>query len=230
MKISVIVRDERFLDQCLENLISRTSPDYIVEVGSYDGSTLRRFSEASPYSKPVGFEANPKNFFNLCVGKNIQHMAVSNAVGKIRFYQQIPEDSNARQTGRILEKTGSIFKISGVNKFNEYIVPCTTLDQFFEYEIDRKRTFVLIIDAEGATKQILEGAQRLLKTTIAIKVELECVEFFEGQSLEEESFALLKDKLLVGEQLTKLENGEKMKQTNYYFVSDFQKSRQFKTY
>ena len=219
---------ETKLDNCLSLLISRTFPDYIIEIGSFDGSSLREFGKSSPYSKRIGFEANPKNFFNLCLGKDIQYMAISNVTGTIKFYEQLPDQNVYSSPGRMLNKTGSIFKIAGVDKYVEYVVPCTTLDDFFKTEIDSGKTFVLIIDAEGAAKKILEGGRKFLRNTIAIKVELESQEVFLNQDLETDSFNLLRNHLLVGEQLTT--NIKLTKQKNYYFVSDIKYTVAFAGY
>lgn len=216
-RINTIKKFETDLDRHLSLMISRTAPDYIVEVGAFDGSALAKFGENSPYSKRVGFEANPKNFFDLCLGKDVHYMAVSNKSGTVDFYEQLP-DPTKKSSARMLNKTGSIFKIVGAKEFAEYTVPCTTLDDFFKLEIERGKTFVLIVDAEGATKEILEGAKNFLKNTTAIKIELEKEEIFQNQSLENSSLNLLRNMILVGEQISS--DNRKVRQMNYYFVSD----------
>jgi FkbM family methyltransferase len=229
IKPYVVKSSEPILDSCLSHLISRTAPDYIVEIGAFDGSALREFGKISPYSKRVGFEANPTNFFNLCLGKDVQYMAVSNVTGTIKFYEQLP-DQNVRSSspGRMLKKIGSIFKYAGAKNFIEYTVPCTTLDDFFKTEIESGKTFVLIIDAEGTTKEILEGGRNFLKNVTCIKIEVEKEEIFENQSLEHSCFNLLRNMILIGEQI--VAGKEKLKQTNYYFISDIKYSSAFSGY
>lgn len=224
----MIKNTELKLDQHLSLLISRTAPDYIVEIGCFDGSALAAFGKNSPYSKRVGFEANPSNFFNLCLGKDVQYMAVSNKTGMIKFYEQLPDPKVYSSPGRMLKKTGSTFKITGVDKYVEYTVPCTTLDDFFRIEIDNGKTFVLIVDAEGATKEILEGATDFLKNIIALKIEVESEEYFQGQSLENSCLSLLKDMMLIGQQISS--DNRKVIQKNYYFVSNIKYSSAFSAY
>jgi FkbM family methyltransferase len=225
IRIKKIIADETKLDHHLAILISRTSPDYIVEIGCYDGFTLMNLGKYSPYSKLIGFEANPTNFFKLCLGKNIQNMAMSNKVGKINFYEPISDGSHP---SRIYKKKGSIFKVCEVDEHIEYEVSCTTLDTFFKSEIEAGKTFVLIVDAEGATKEILEGGKNFLKNTICLKIEVEKEEVFLGQSLENSCLEKLKDKILVGEQVSI--DKKVLKQTNYYFVSDIKYASQFIVY
>lgn len=226
--MSAIKNSEVVLDRCLSLLISRTAPDYIVEIGCFDGSALAAFGKNSPYSKRVGFEANPSNFFNLCLGKDIQYMAVSNQTGTIKFYEQLPDPKVRSSPGRMLKKTGSTFKILGVDKYIEYTVPCTTLDDFFRIEIENGKTFVLIVDAEGSTKEILEGGKDFLKNTIALKIEVETEEYFEGQSLENSCLSILRDMVLIGNQVSS--EKRKVIQKNYYFISDIKYSSAFGAY
>lgn len=225
--MKVLKAAENILDQQLSLLISRTAPDYIVEIGCFDGSALAKFGKNSPYSKKVGFESNPTNFFNLCLGKDVQFMAVSNKVGVVKFYEQLPDPNVYSSPGRDLKKTGSIFKVAGSTEFVEYTVPCTTLDDFFKTEIDKGKTFVLIVDAEGATKEILEGGRRFLKNVIAIKIEVESEEVFVNQSLENYSLKLLNNMILVGDQDTKVKI---VKQKNYYFASSEKYAVAFSSY
>ena len=223
----IIRENEIELDRKLSLLISRAAPDYIVEIGSFDGSALLNFGKSSPYSKRIGFEANPTNFFNLCLGKDIQYMAVSNKTGTVKFYEQLPDSKVKSSRGRNLKKTGSIFKVVGPTEFAEYTVPCTTLDDFFKIEIENNKTFVLIIDAEGAAKEILEGGKNFLKNTIGLKIELESEIVFIDQALEKSSLNLLKNMILIGDQDS---GGQKVKQKNYYFVSNESHAVSFMTY
>lgn len=190
MPVIVLESFEATLDMKLQKLIALRMPDYIVEVGSFNGEALRQFGLASPYTKTIGFEANPRNFFRFCVGKNIQNMAVSNKSGISFFYDSIKPGE---------DKTGSIFKkISETEDERRKItVATTTLDNFFKIEISRNKSFILIIDAEGAAYEILEGAQRFLKNTIALKVEVETTEFWHGQKLADDVVKFLENFTLV---------------------------------
>jgi FkbM family methyltransferase len=223
----VLKHNEYTLDRNLGIFISRTAPDYIVEVGCYDGQALKAFGENSPYSKLVGFEANPTNFFRSCLGKNIQNLAVSNKIGTIKFHEPHHDE---RSPSRVSKKRGGIFKIKDTESYTEYEVLCTTLDFFFQHEIENNKTFVLIVDAEGATREILEGARKFLKNTIALKIEVEREEIFRGQKLENSCLDLLRDKILIGEQILTNTSEKKLRQTNYYFVSDVKNIMEFSGY
>lgn len=227
MRTRVLKNNEGILDGYLNKFISRTAPDYIVEVGCYDGQALKTFGENSPSSRLVGFEANPTNFFRLSVGKNIQNIAVSNKIGTVKFYE--PEH-DANHPARIAKKRGSIFKVKDAKSYTEYEVLCTTLDSFFQYEIENNKTFVLIIDAEGASREVLEGARKFLKNTTALKIEVEREEIFLNQKLEKSCLELLHDKILVAEQIFKSPLEQKIKQTNYYFVSEIEYIMEFLGY
>lgn len=203
------------LDIRLEKFISRTCPDYIIEVGCYDGDRLNRFGSHSPYSRLVGFEANPTNFFNLCLGKNIQHLAICDRIGSTILYESTLNANNVRMNVRN-KKTSSIHKRLDSQEFIEYVVPCNTLDNYFKLEIERDKKFVLLIDAEGATADILKGAKNFLKNTIALKIEAEYKEIWKDQKLIDEYPGLLENMFLLGKQEFKGNNA----QTNLYYIGN----------
>lgn len=206
----VYVEKERSLDSRLQKVIAKRTPDYIVEVGSFDGEVLRQFGLASPYSKTIGFEANPKNFFRYCAGKNIQNMAVSDRKGQISFF-------HSKIPGR--SKSGSILKKQEESdeELQEFSIVSTTLDDFFKIEIERKRTFILIIDAEGTSWQVLRGARQFLKNTIALKIEAESKEHWQGQMLYDSLGDFLENFNLVG--INASANKVSDFQKNYYYIT-----------
>lgn len=202
---------ERSLDSRLQKLISRRTPDYIVEVGSFDGEVLRQFSLSSPYSRAIGFEANPKNFFRYCLGKNIQNIAISNKKGFMKFYV----NKNPRQL-----RSGSIFirENDTEDQYDTYNVLTTTLDDFFKLEIERNKSFVLIIDAEGAAWEVLAGARQLLKKTLALKVEAEEESCWQNQKMIVSVNEFLDNFVLKGINLP-VKNKASNVQKNYYYIN-----------
>lgn len=214
---------ERILNNKLGLLISSITPDYIVEVGCYDGEFLKRLNSFSPYSIPVGFEANPNNFFPKCLGKNIQHMAISDNIGTTTIYgpKNVPGKGELR-----LPKSSSMMTYVNVKEYDRYVVNCNTLDSFFEIPIRQGKTFVLLIDVEGASYQVLSGADKFLNNTLAIKVEVETQETWKGQKLEKDVHDLLKNRFTLAGSGRKDLKTMSTQHENYY-VRDMSKMEYF---
>lgn len=220
MKIQTrpICANEIKLDRhfCITN--SFLAPDYIVEVGSFDGETLKKYGSYSPYSKLIGFECNPHNYFRSCLGKPVTFMAVSNHSGVVDI--TVPTKRNrASNSKAYLARTAGIDKSIDVVEFEKHQVPCTTLDDFFSIPISQNKTFSLIIDAEGETWNILSGAKKLLEHTVSLKFESETRRWFENSKLYEDIEPLVSNFYLCGH--NRLPNmSDKHFQFNYYYVKD----------
>lgn len=178
-----IINTEGILDKQLGLTISCFTPDYIVEVGTFDGEGVKKFGNYSPRSGLVAFEGNPYNYFKFCIGKPVHNLIVSDVMGVVTINQP----TKRTDVANFIETTGlrssSIKKVYHATEFKKHKVISTTLDNFFAIPISQGATFVLILDVEGAAWEVLKGAEQFLKNTIAVKAEVERIENFHGQKL-----------------------------------------------
>lgn len=187
-------RSEGTLDKQLGLTLSFFRPDYIVEVGTFDGEGIKKFGNYSPRSGLVAFEANPNNFFDYCIGKPVHNLLISDTVGLKEIYEpadrlNVKSHSLARN-----RRVTSMNKVVGGVDFTTYTVLSTTLDTFFDVPISQGCTFALIMDVEGAAWEVLSGAKKFLENTLIIKAELEVSECFHDQKLLPDVEQLLTDK------------------------------------
>ena len=211
----LIQRSEAAINEAIRSTLSYMRPDFIVEVGSFDGETLRHYVESSPSSRGIGFEGNPNNFFKYCAGKPIHNLIVSNTVGLKTFYEPI-ERGRGKTVDWSRSRVSSIMEVSDALLSKQYNVLSTTLDTFFETQINERKTFALIIDAEGSAYNVLDGADKFLDRTILIKAEVEDVACWEGQHLAQDVRNLLVDRF------TEVANNKldpKQKQHNVVYIN-----------
>lgn len=188
---------EQNLDRRFGLTNSFLAPDYIVEVGSFDGESLKRQGSYSPYSKLIGFECNPINYFRSCIGKPVNFLAISDYTGTAEIFMPVLSKDKNRKNIRQYRTSGTKPLIDGT-EFQTFTVPCTTLDSFFKVPLSQNKTFSLIIDAEGTTWEILKGAERLLKNTLSIKLECETEQRWVDQKLYSDVQLLLTKFVLKG--------------------------------
>ena len=176
------------------SMVRALRPEVVLEVGAHEGRfsiSAKRVLKDTPV---VAFEANPdvwqKHRARLeKEGVTYRNLAVADQPGKIRFKVPIVRGQQALTTGSLLDFTAS--------------------DEFVEHEVEAVRlddqgfgTNVLWIDVEGATRQVLAGAERVVASCMAAFIEVEEDERWPGQMVaaevldyfEERGFvALLRD-------------------------------------
>ena len=152
-----------------------------MEIGAHEAafslSVRQKYSHAHIYA----FEANPHVYKKYCAqfapesGLNIHYknMAAGNYDGMVDFL--LAEEIDGVE--ELLESSRNSFlpRIGTGHSYRSIAVPVTRLAAFAEKESLSGETFCLWIDAEGASRQVLEGAEALLPrvTSMLIEVELE---------------------------------------------------------
>jgi len=212
----MIYNREPVLDKLFGLTNSMLVPDFIVEVGSFDGESLKTYGTFSPYSRLIGFECNPINYFKRCLGKPVNYMTITNHTGSTEIYRPVSRiDDAGREHTRGNDRVSGIHMVDNATMFETYTTPCSTLDDYFEVPLSQGKTFSLIVDAEGAAYEILQGAQKFLQNVVSMKLELETVSCWEGQKLEAEVLPLVPEKFVkIAE--TRY-TGKPQKQNNSYF-------------
>lgn len=162
-------------------------PDVSVEVGAFKAEFSTQMRQIFPLKECFAFEANKSNYEDnkqnvLSYGVDYINLAITDYVGEVEFLVQegfLHGASYAKDPGN-----NSILKRSDENMYySSYAVGCTKLDAFFEDSISKRNTFCLWIDAEGASKQVLTGAERLLNNVQSIFIEVEHQKFWKDQWL-----------------------------------------------
>lgn len=142
----------------------KLQPTMSIEIGSYDGDFSKKMVA---HKIPVyAFEASPYVYEKFKYRmKDIHYInkAVTNYEGSATFY--IDGLFNPANIGH------NSIKANRWNLEKQIDVPCTSLDSYFAHINNEK--IALWIDCEGANKEVLEGASRILSMTDSILIEVE---------------------------------------------------------
>jgi FkbM family methyltransferase len=162
-------------------LVRALKPDLFVEVGAKDARTSVRARRYLPDARVVAFEPNPHNF---------RRFDGEERLGGIEFLPYAIADRNGPITfnvitglnGEAMPVTtgqGSIHRRSDPTAVLEPVtVQAVTLDSFFAD--DAYGSAALWIDVEGAQREVLVGAERVLAKTTCIIIELEDRPLWQG--------------------------------------------------
>lgn len=149
--------DTKYLFRCesekkevYENILCLNDEEYIVDLGAYDGDTIREFTEYTngKYEKITAFEPDEKNFKKLTAKtefmKNITRYNLGAWDKEETLYFAKKGGRNSRKSDSLTEKSVPV-------KFN-------SVDN-----IVKDKVTVLKMDIEGAEKKALEGAKNTIK-------------------------------------------------------------------
>ncbi|SDP53402.1 methyltransferase, FkbM family [Pedococcus dokdonensis] len=172
-------------------------PDLFIEAGAKDAGISRRARTFLPQARVVAFEANPfthRRFGamhdNAAVGVEYLHLALSETAGTVQFNLLAEADGTPAADGN-----GSLLRHEAPpNGFVEVNVEAVTLDGFFG---DSFTQCALWIDVEGASKQVLSGAESVLDRASVLIIELEDRAFWGQEWLRPEIYSYLYDRGLV---------------------------------
>lgn len=174
-----------FLDDLLFNdfleIQRKLKPALSIEVGAYDAQFSRYMVAVTP--EIYAFEANPLVYarYKDMPRVNYQNLAISDVSGFVDF--EIQTDAGE------LASNNSIMNRND-NTPKRYVkVPSRTLNELFA---GRKR-IALWIDCEGASQQVLTGADKVLPNVDSIFIEVERQEFWKNQWLEDDVRSYLND-------------------------------------
>jgi FkbM family methyltransferase len=159
-------------------------PDLFVEVGAYDAITSIHMRSILPAARIVAFEANPSNHKHFSESPDYDYAsemveyvasAVSDVVGQKTFKMMGRNDLGLSKKSSLLNRTDAS------RKYEDVEVPCTTLDSYFSDS--HHKTSSLWIDVEGASREVLKGASRVLDTAQSVLIEVEDIQYWQGQWL-----------------------------------------------
>ena len=170
-----------------DNFIVMLQPSIVCDIGAMDRTESLRFSKLNKSLKVHAFEANPTNYkqyfgpnTSLAATPNIvcEHLAITNFDGSTKF--NILNVDNTSEDWR--RGASSMMQRNEVLNHTVVEVPCKTINSYFGDEI-AKNSFMLWIDVEGALEQVIQGGAGVLRRTLALRVEVEQVEYWKDQKL-----------------------------------------------
>ena len=178
---SVADLEDLFLELCRE-----LRPDLFIEAGAKDAATSRKVRGCLPDARVVAFEANPVTFERSrrrtdygSHGVEYLHQTLSDAEGTVTFNVRVVNGKLAAD-GR-----GSILARNRTNiETRPFEVPSRRLDGVFPP--GSFGSCAIWIDVEGASRQVLTGAEAILRQAGSVFIEVEEREVWKGQWLARE--------------------------------------------
>ena len=169
----------------------RKDDPVILEVGANRGQTTVEFLRVMPRATIYAFEPDPRaiaKFRRDVAHPNVRlfECAIGSSVGTIAFHQSSgAEDQSDYREG--WDQSGSIRKPHShlqvwpdVRFDRQIVVPITTLDAWAEQHGVTQVDFIWA-DVQGAESDLIEGADRLLRSTRYLYTEYSNDEWYEGQ-------------------------------------------------
>jgi FkbM family methyltransferase len=190
------VTDNATLRSLYFDLLRRLQPNVCCDIGAHDGQAALAAKGVAPGSEVYAFEANPE-VYQLHrtrlenVGVHYLNLAINERSGEVTVYAPCTLakawDNGSIVNASITEPpdTGktSLLHRNEAATYREFTVASRSLDDFFATKVRDLRDcrFALWIDVEGAAELVLLGAEMVLRTTVAIFVELEGYPFWRQQ-------------------------------------------------
>lgn len=177
------------LTKLFYGLVRETEPRLFIEAGAETAFASRHVRSLLPRARIVAFEASPENYATYSASHpfeklriDYRHCAVSDHTGTLTL--------NMRNDGTENFAANSLLHRSEDNyPVRQVTVPCTTLDDAFP---DCPRC-ALWIDVEGASRQLISGAQNVLKRANVVMIEVEEKQYWKDQWLATDvSIAMMK--------------------------------------
>lgn len=165
-------------------LLPVVAPDLFIEAGAHDGSGARRARRLLPNARVVAYEANPHNHARFAKRHNFAALrveyllsALSDSDGPITF-KVLTADRHSAQ-GVHSGRSSLMLRDDPKAEYETVTVPGLRLDSVAT-KVERA---ALWVDVEGASEQVLTGAEALLKRTTLMMIEVESAAFWQGQWL-----------------------------------------------
>lgn len=171
-------------------------PELFIEAGAKDARTSIRARRYLDHAEIVAFEANPHNFARFRENKKLEdgkidyrNCALAERTGMLTF--KIKKERDGEELDPIAGDNSIHSRVEQGVVYDEVTVPSTSLDDYFE---GNPKSCCLWVDVEGATKEVLLGARRLLDQASFMIVEVEDRPLWEGQWLRKDLSPYLFDK------------------------------------
>lgn len=197
--ISRFLDKKTFPEMELPKIFGREDSLVIFDIGACEGEDSIRYSRLFPNSRIFTFEPLPKNRqiidYNFqkygCENAKSYQLAFCNQSGSIDFHVSDgrPDNLWEGENWNYGNKSSSILAPSsdgpvyGWLEFKQkVVVPCNKLDTFCS-EKNIERIDFIHMDVQGAELHVLKGAEKMIKKTASIWLEVSEVETYKTQCL-----------------------------------------------
>jgi FkbM family methyltransferase len=191
-------KKDAVLRKAFDGLLLAMKPEIICDIGAFNGDESAHFRKLCPEADIYLFEASKRNFEGLIRprddldGVTLENFALSDVDGSARFHELVVPENNPgaawmRGAGSLRER---------IDEYGTTPVDVKTvrLDTYFAEQIKAGKRFVLWVDVEGALDMVLGGADEVLRTTLALRVEVEHKEYWAEEPLVNEIIEHMKSK------------------------------------
>jgi len=172
----------KLLEDAYVGMTKALSPELSVEIGAHEAGFSRRVMAAVPELNAIAFEANPHVYEKYLPGLRAEtldyrNLAICATAGPVKLWMprtwQNAAFPPANAISSVRQRTNDDFAYDIVTVDG---LPLDDALAGLTYE-----TAVAWIDVEGAQREILEGAPTFLSRALAIYIELETIEVWQGQ-------------------------------------------------
>jgi FkbM family methyltransferase len=195
-------------------------PNLVCDIGSMDGTYALRFRKLLPKACIIAFEANPVNANAMMQNETLQqkaiwveHKVVYFQPGMSTFYIEKP-DPDHQETWRCGISSMRLRKDDSLGSTPVY-VQAVRLDDYLLVLQPSFTTAVLWVDVEGCAFEVLQSIEKINNLVLAVHVEVEEKEIWQGQRLRSDVETLMRD---YG--FTAIAQGFNAVQTDLVFVRD----------
>ena len=168
----------------LFKLATRPSITKTIEIGAYEAGFSKKVKAARPDIAALAFEANPyvyDHFKDDVLGGDVdyRHFCVNSTGDDTNI--RIPMDFRGSER-ELTNQMSSILSNGSTTNTKEVLVPGFCFDN--EFEVNEDDEFVLWVDVEGASENVLPGCKKILEKCSAVFIEVESKPIWEGQWLD----------------------------------------------
>lgn len=172
-----------FVADYFHELVAIAASDLFVEVGAHRAEASQRARATLPAARIVAFEANPYNFEEFSLSEpfnrlaiDYRHLAVTRQSGEVTFH--LRTRSHGEGMDRVTGNSSLLPRVDPDTEYELISVPAVSLDDHFRDSAGRA---ALWMDVEGASRDVLLGAEDLLERTDLVLIEVEEKAMWEGQ-------------------------------------------------
>jgi len=179
-------------EKLFQHVVAGLTP-VIFDIGAHHGESVSFFTSLFPKSKVYSFEPDPDSYIALSKsaprGASCFNLAISDIEGEIPFFQNKISHTNSLLKVNLGSRDSIGIANASANNDTQYFegfnvevkVTATTLDSFTN-EHSIKVIDLLKIDVQGAESRVLAGAEKILKNTRVIVLEISFFDYYEEQT------------------------------------------------
>lgn len=179
------------------SFVKNVQPKLAIEAGANDASLSLRLRKIVPEARIVAFEANPYNVEHYrsktdFEAERIEYVgaALARENGNLTFH--IRTSVAGVEKPRLTGQSSILRRTDPMTTYETVTVDAITLDSFFAGQV--AKDCVLWVDVEGATGEVLSGANRIIDDASVVFVEVEERGIWEEQWLAKEVMAFMLDR------------------------------------